>query len=194
MNDQFPDPCKMIIVSAPSGAGKSTIVRHLLNSGLELEFSVSATSRAIRPGELDGREYHFITSEEFRQKIEAGELLEWQEVYPGSYYGTLKTEVKRIHDHGHYPIFDVDVVGGLNIKKMYAENALSLFIQPPSFEILEQRLRSRDTDSEQSLQKRLDKVRWEMEFARKFDKIIINNKLEDALREAERVARGFLGS
>ncbi|MBK7214415.1 MAG: guanylate kinase [Bacteroidales bacterium] len=183
---------KMIIVSAPSGAGKSTIVKHLLKSGLNLEFSVSATSRPIREGEVDGREYHFISTEDFKKKIEAKELLEWQEVYPGSYYGTLVSEVARIHSHGHFPIFDVDVVGGLNIKKMYKRDALALFIQPPSVEVLEKRLRSRATDSEASLQKRLDKVKWELEFASKFDEIVINDQLEFALSHAERLVREFL--
>lgn len=185
---------KMIIVSAPSGAGKSTIVRHLLQSGLDLEFSISATSRPIRPGEVDGREYHFIGVEQFRKKIETGELLEWQEVYPGSYYGTLVSEVERIHQNHHYPIFDVDVVGGLNIKKMFSEKALALFIQPPSVEILEKRLRDRATDSEESLQKRLDKVRWELGFSEQFDSVIINDQLEQALRDAERQVRQFLKS
>lgn len=183
---------KMIIVSAPSGAGKSTIVRHLLNCSLGLEFSVSATSRPIRPGEIDGREYHFIGADQFREKIETGELLEWQEVYPGSFYGTLVSEVDRIHASGHCPIFDVDVVGGLNIKKMYGEQALALFIKPPAIEILEKRLRDRATDSEESLRKRLEKVRWELEFAGKFDKVIINDQLEIALAEAENLTRTFL--
>jgi guanylate kinase len=185
-------PDKMVIVSAPSGAGKSTIVQHLLKSGLQLEFSVSATSRPIRPGEKDGREYYFITTDEFRKRIEDGEMLEWQEVYTGSYYGTLMSEVNRIQLNGHYPIFDVDVVGGLNIKKMYGDQALALFIQPPSFEILETRLRSRGTDSESSLQKRLEKVRWELEFASKFDSVIVNDDLETALTEAAEVTRKFL--
>lgn len=183
---------KMIIVSAPSGAGKSTIVRHLLQAGLDLEFSISATSRPIRAGEVDGREYHFIGTELFRKKIEAGELLEWQEVYPGSYYGTLVSEVERIHRNHHIPIFDVDVVGGLNIKKMFGENALALFIQPPSVEILEKRLRDRATDTEESLQKRLEKVRWELGFSPQFDQILINDQLDIALKEAEKLVKNFL--
>ncbi len=190
--NQMTENLKMIVVSAPSGAGKTTIVKHLLNSNLNLEFSVSATSRPIRPGEVDGREYHFITTEDFRQKIDRGELLEWQEVYPGSYYGTLKSEVGRIHSNSHFPIFDLDVVGGLNIKKMYVDDALAIFIQPPSYEILEQRLRSRATDSEASLQKRLEKVRWELEFSSRFDKIIINDKLDHAFQESELAVRTFL--
>jgi len=182
----------MIIVSAPSGAGKSTIVKHLLNAGLNLAFSVSATSRPIRPGEVNGREYHFISVEKFKEMIKANLLLEWQEVYPDNYYGTLITEVDRIHSQEQFPIFDVDVVGGLNIKKTYGDKALAMFIQPPSVEILEQRLRARATDSEASLKKRLQKVRWEMEFARKFDVVIINDILENALMDAEKHARSFL--
>ncbi|NVO19696.1 MAG: guanylate kinase [Bacteroidetes bacterium] len=185
-------PQKMIIVSAPSGAGKTTIVRHLLDAHLNLEFSVSATSRLIRPGEIDGREYHFITADSFRQKIDEGKLLEWQEVYPGSYYGTLVSEVSRIHENQHYPIFDVDVVGGLNIKKMYGDQALALFIQPPSYEILEGRLRARATENEASIKKRLEKVRWELEFASKFDVIIINDNLNTAFQDAEKAVRTFL--
>lgn len=183
---------KMIIISAPSGAGKTTIVRHLLGTGLNLAFSVSATSRPIRPGEVEGREYYFMSSDEFRQKIAHDELLEWQEVYPGSYYGTLKSEVSRIHKNGQVPVFDVDVVGGLNIKKMYGMEALAIFIQPPSLEVLEQRLRARATDNEQSLQKRLEKVRWELDFAPEFDIVILNDKLEIALKQAEQSVKNFL--
>lgn len=183
---------KIIIVSAPSGAGKSTVVKHLLNAGLGLEFSVSATSRAMRDGEVNGREYYFITADEFRNKIANQELLEWQEVYAGSYYGTLKSEVDRIHSNGHIPIFDLDVVGGLNVKKMYGEKALALFIQPPSVEVLEQRLRSRKSDSEENLRKRLDKAEWELAFAPKFDKVLVNGVLEIALKNAEDVVRNFL--
>lgn len=183
---------KIIIVSAPSGAGKSTVVKHLLNAGLGLEFSVSATSRAMRDGEVNGREYYFITADEFREKIANHELLEWQEVYSGSYYGTLKSEVDRIHSNGHIPIFDLDVVGGLNVKKMFGEKALALFIQPPSVEVLEQRLRSRKSDSEENLRKRLDKAAWELAFAPKFDTILVNGVLEVALKNAENVVREFL--
>jgi len=183
---------KIIIVSAPSGAGKSTVVKHLMSAGLGLEFSVSVTSRSMREGEMNGREYYFITSDEFRDKIANHELLEWQEVYSGSYYGTLKSEVDRIHYNGHVPIFDLDVVGGLNVKKMYGEKALALFIQPPSVEVLEQRLRSRKSDSEENLRKRLDKAAWELAFAPKFDKILVNGVLAIALKNAENVVRNFL--
>ena len=184
---------KMIVVSAPSGAGKTTIVKHLLSTFPQLGFSISATSRKIREGEFDGREYYFMSSEDFRIMIEKGKLLEWQEVYPGSYYGTQVSEVKRITSIGQFPVFDVDVVGGLNIKKMYGAQALAIFIRPPSYEILESRLRARATDSEESLQKRLDKVKWELSFEKDFDKVIVNDKLENALHEAEKMVKDFLG-
>ena len=184
---------KMIIVSAPSGAGKTTIVQYLLKTFPQLGFSVSATSRKIREGEMDGREYYFMSSDEFRLIIEQGKLLEWQEVYPGSYYGTQVSEVERISLKGQFPVFDVDVVGGLNIKKMFGDKALAIFIRPPSYEILESRLRSRATDSKESLQKRLNKVKWELTFEKDFDNVIVNDKLEDAFRQAEILVKHFLG-
>lgn len=184
---------KMIIISAPSGAGKTTIVKHLLNTFPQLAFSVSATSRALRPGEVDGREYYFVSGEAFRGMIDAGKLLEWQEVYPGSYYGTPVSEVERIGAHGQFPVFDVDVVGGLNIKKMFGRNALAVFIRPPSFEILETRLRARATDSEDSLQKRLQKVKWELTFEKDFDQVIVNDTLQNAFQQAEKLVKDFLG-
>jgi guanylate kinase len=183
----------MIVVSAPSGAGKTTIVKHLLSKFPELGFSVSATSRKLREGELEGREYYFMSSEDFRIMIENGKLLEWQEVYPGSYYGTQVSEVERIVSNGQFPVFDVDVVGGLNIKKMYREKALAIFIRPPSYEILESRLRARATDSEESLQRRLDKVKWELSFEKDFDYVIVNDKREDAYEQAETLVKEFLG-
>ena len=139
----------MIIVSAPSGAGKTTIVRHLLNSNLGLEFSVSACSRPPRPNEKDGVDYYFMTAETFREKIAAGEFLEWQEVYQNQYYGTLRTEAERIWAKGKHIIFDVDVKGGLNLKKLYAKNSIALFIMPPSFQVLEERLRNRSTENDE---------------------------------------------
>jgi guanylate kinase len=184
---------KMIIVSAPSGAGKTTIVKHLLKTFQQLGFSVSATSRNIREGEINGREYYFVSSDDFRIMIDQGKLLEWQEVYPGSYYGTQVSEVERITFNGLFPVFDVDVVGGLNIKKMFGDRALAVFIRPPSFEILESRLRSRATESEENLQKRLKKAKWELSFENDFDKVIVNNKLEEALKETEILVKDFLG-
>lgn len=184
---------KLIVVSAPSGAGKTTIVKYLLKTFPQLGFSVSATSRMIREGEMDGREYYFMSSEQFRLMIKQEKLLEWQEVYPGSYYGTPVSEVERINSNGQYPVFDLDVVGGLNIKKMFAENALAIFIRPPSYEILESRLRSRATDSEESLQKRLNKVKWELTFEKDFDNVIVNDNLEDSFKQAEALVKDFLG-
>ena len=171
---------KLIIVSAPSGAGKTTLVKHLLNSGLNLGFSVSATSRPIRTGETDGKDYFFLTTEEFREKIKNGDLLEWEEVYEGSYYGTLKTEVEKLLFAGKNVIFDVDVVGGLNIKKIYGKRALSVFISPPSIEVLELRLTNRGTDSAATIAHRMEKARWELDFAPQFDLILINDNLEAA--------------
>ncbi|MCO5262172.1 MAG: guanylate kinase [Lentimicrobium sp.] len=183
---------KLIIVSAPSGAGKTTIVKYLLASGLNLGFSVSATSRQIRPGEVDGKDYFFITPEAFRIKIEEGDLLEWQEVYKGNFYGTLKSQVKFLLDQGKNIIFDVDVVGGLNIKKHFGDRALSVFVSPPSPEELENRLRSRNTDSEETINKRMEKARWELGFAPRFDYILVNNDLETAKKEAHKVVTEFL--
>lgn len=175
---------KLIIVSAPSGAGKTSVVKRLMQAELNLEFSVSATSRAPRPGEIHGKDYFFIPVEEFRAKIDRDELLEWQEVYPNQYYGTLKSEVERIWNGGHHVLFDVDVMGGMNLKKMYPEISLSLFIMPPSIKVLEQRLRLRSTETEESLRKRLDKAGKEIGFAGHFDMTIVNDILEQAVAKA----------
>jgi len=183
---------KFIIVSAPSGAGKTSIVRQLMRAGLGLEFSVSAASRAPRQGEQNGKDYFFLSTREFRRKINNNELLEWQEVYKGQYYGTLKSEVDRIWKAGHHVLFDVDVQGGMNLKKMFPDIALSLFIMPPSLEELEKRLRLRSTEDEESLQKRLAKAGEEMSFASQFDRIIINDKLDEAVQEAIRVVKKYL--
>ena len=183
---------KLIIISAPSGAGKSTIVKHLLSSGLNLGFSVSACSRPMREGETDGKDYFFLTEDEFRERINQGDLLEWEEVYPGNFYGTLRSEVDRLLEAGQSVIFDVDVVGGLNIKKIYGSKAMAIFVQPPSFEVLKQRLIARSTDNQQSLDKRIDKAAWELTFAQKFDYMLINDKLEVALNKAVEVVSDFL--
>ncbi|PKP00697.1 MAG: guanylate kinase [Bacteroidetes bacterium HGW-Bacteroidetes-9] len=183
---------RLIIVSAPSGAGKTTIVKYLLTCNLGLAFSVSATTRAIRPGEVHGRDYFFIPEAEFKKQIEAGQLLEWEEVYKGTFYGTLKSEVDRMLSNGFNVIFDVDVVGGLNIKKAFGENALSIFVSPPSVADLEARLNSRNTDSEETIRKRIDKARWEMEFAPKFDYILVNDSLETAKAEILKKVTDFL--
>lgn len=185
---------KVIIFSAPSGAGKSTIVNHLLAKDLGLEFSVSATCRAPRGQEQNGKEYYFFTQEEFKQRIAAGEFLEYEEVYPGCYYGTLRSEVERIWAKGHTVLFDVDVVGGVNIKKKFGDQALSVFIQAPSVEALERRLVGRGTDAPDKIAQRVAKAEYEMGFAGQFDTIIVNDRLEDALAEAERKVREFLAS
>ena len=183
---------KLFIFSAPSGAGKSTIVQHLMNQNLGLEFSISATSREPREGEADGREYHFISPEKFRKMIKEDAFIEWEEVYPDQFYGTLYSEVENIWKRGKHAVFDIDVVGGLNLKKRYGEQACAIFIQAPSQEVLEQRLRSRGTDDEASLQKRLGKAMFEMEHATRFDHILINDSLEKTLAEAEKIVTDFL--
>lgn len=181
-----------MIVSAPSGAGKSTIVKHLMAEMPQLEFSVSACSRAMRPGEVNGREYHFISASQFREQIEACAFLEWEEVYPGNFYGTLRSEIRRIWTLGKIPVFDVDVVGGLNLKRYFKASGLAIFLQPPSLEVLEQRLRGRGTDPESSLQKRIGKAAHELSFANKFDKVVVNDKLEEACQEVISLVKGFL--
>lgn len=183
---------KIIIVSAPSGAGKTTTVKHLLQQNFGLEFSVSATSRQPRPGETNGKDYYFIPESEFRQKIENREFLEWEEVYEGNLYGTLKSEVIRILNLGKSVIFDVDVVGGLNIKKFYGNDALAIFITPPSVEELEKRLKKRSTETEEKINTRIAKAKKEMEFAGQFDVIIVNDVLSTALADAEKAVAGFL--
>ena len=183
---------KLFIFSAPSGAGKSTIVQHLMKLGLGLEFSISATSRDPREGEVDGREYHFISPEKFLKMIKEDAFIEWEEVYPDQFYGTLYSEVENIWKRGKHAIFDIDVVGGQNLKKEFGERACAIFIQAPSREVLEQRLRARATDDEASLQLRLGKAMFEMEHATRFDHILINDSLEKALAEAEKIVTDFL--
>lgn len=185
---------KLIIFSAPSGAGKTTIVRHLLERNLNLEFSISATSRGKRHTETNGKDYYFLTPEEFRTKIDNNEFLEWEEVYPGTFYGTLKSEVERIRSNGQHVIFDVDVVGGCNIKKYYGDEALAVFVQPPSVEELRNRLFSRSTDAPEVIEKRLQKAEYELTFASQFDRIIVNEHLEKAFEEAEKCIWGFLNN
>lgn len=183
---------KIIIFSAPSGAGKTTIVRHLLSKDHTFAFSVSATSRKPRGNEVDGVDYFFLTVDEFKAKIENNEFLEWQEVYPDNFYGSLKSEVDRILDSGQNILFDVDVVGGSNIKKIYGDRALALFIQPPSVTELEKRLIARCTDDKEVIRKRVEKAAREMTYAPLFDVIIVNDTLEHALLEAEEKVRQFL--
>lgn len=184
---------KVIIFSAPSGAGKSTIVQHLLNLHPEFEFSVSAASRKPRGGEVDGRDYYFITADKFRELIAQDAFVEHEEVYTDHYYGTLKSEVRRIWEKGHVIIFDVDVKGAANLKKYFGGAALSILIIPPSMEILEQRLRGRGTDSEEDILLRLAKARSEIDFAHgKADAEIVNDVLSETFKKAETIVDEFL--
>lgn len=183
---------KLIIFSAPSGAGKTTIVKQIIESGFPVEFSISACSREKRQGEVDGKDYYFLSVDEFRKRIDLGDFLEWEEVYPGSYYGTLKSEIERIWNMGKHVIFDVDVIGGLNIKYAYPEQALTVFVQPPTIDELKNRLVNRCTESEEDIQKRITKAAYELSFASKFDVVIINDDLQKAIEEAEKLVDDFL--
>nr|NQU92164.1 guanylate kinase [Bacteroidota bacterium] len=185
---------KMIIISAPSGSGKTTIVKEILASDLKLKFSISACSREPRQIEKNGRDYYFMTPAEFQIKIKNDEFVEWEEVYPGNYYGTLKSEVQRIWNEGCHAIFDVDVQGGVSIKTLFPNNSLSIFIQPPSVAELEQRLRNRSTESEESLKKRVEKAVYELSFSPKFDLLVVNDKLEDAVKTTYQAIKEFLNS
>ena len=184
---------KVIIFSAPSGAGKSTIVNHILELHPEIEFSISATSRAPRGEEKNGVEYYFFSADEFRKMIAEDKFIEYEEVYPGSFYGTLKSEVERIWAKGHVIIFDIDVKGGVNIKRIFGDKAMSVFIQAPSVDELRNRLVHRGTDSAEAIEKRVGKAAAEMDFAHgKFDHILINDDLQKAFKEAEELVDNFL--
>jgi guanylate kinase len=185
---------KSIIVSAPSGAGKTTIVHHLLSLDIGLEFSVSATSRPMRANEVDGKDYHFLSVKEFKSRIAAGEFVEYEEVYPGRFYGTLRSELERIWTNGHHAIFDVDVVGGLDLKKVYQATALALFVAPPSLNALELRLYGRNTETVESLRMRIDKAAHEITFQDRFDAVIVNDDRDRACLEASKLVRTFLAS
>ncbi len=183
---------KMLIFTAPSGAGKTTIVRHLLDTFPELSFSISATTRRQRPHEQDGYDYHFITKEDFLKKIENGDFVEWEEVYENLFYGTLHSEVDRLWADGKHIIFDIEVKGATNIKKAYPEESLVVFIKPPSEEILFSRLRERNTESEDSLVRRIARAAEELAYENTFDYVLLNDDLVTALAEAEQVTRDFL--
>ena len=183
---------KCIIVSAPSGAGKTTIVRSLLAQGLRLTFSVSATNRSKRSFEVDGKDYFFISMEEFQEKVEQDAFIEWEEVYPGMVYGTLKSEIERIWALGNIAIFDVDVEGGLKIKKIFGQMLLAVFVMPPSVAALHQRLKARNSETKESFKARIAKSEHEITYAFRFDKIIINDDLPKALDEAEKLVEEFL--
>jgi guanylate kinase len=184
---------KAIIFSAPSGAGKTTIVHHLIGiESLGLSFSVSATSRPRRNHEIDGKDYHFLSASDFLDRAKGGDFLEWEEVYKDQYYGTLKSEIERIWAEGKNVIFDVDVVGGLNLKKIFGDKALAVFVQPPSIEVLRFRLRNRSTETAEKIAMRIDKAQTEMAYAPKFDFILVNDQLEVALQQAEQAVSEFI--
>lgn len=185
---------RLVIFSAPSGAGKTTIVNYLLTRGLNLEFSISATSRDKRSYEIDGKDYYFITAEEFKEKINNDEFLEWEEVYKDCFYGTLKSEVDRIWKNGNDVIFDVDVQGGLRLKEYFKERALAVFVMTPSIQHLEERLKARQSETEESFQKRVQKAHSEITFSDKFDTILMNENLETAFINAEDTVKEFLNN
>lgn len=183
---------KVIIFSAPSGSGKTTIVQHLLKNKAQFGFSVSACTRNKREKETHGKDYYFLTVDEFKQKINAQEFVEWEEVYKDNFYGTLKAEVENIRNTGKHVLFDVDVKGGINLKNYYQDDALSIFVKVPSIEVLEQRLRGRDTETEESLQRRLAKVKKEMLDQDKFDTVVVNETLEDTLVKVDSIIQDFI--
>ena len=183
---------KMLVFTAPSGAGKTTIVRHLLNTYPILDFSVSATNRAKREKEVDGKDYYFLDTESFKKKIAEDQFVEWEEVYDDQFYGTLKSEIDRLWDLGKHIVFDIDVRGATNIKKLYKEECLAIFIKPPSLNVLINRLKKRDTETEASLNKRIARVKREMQYENTFDTVLVNDLLEVSLKEAELIVEDFL--
>ena len=183
---------KLLIFSAPSGSGKTTLVKYLMQYVDNLSFSVSAASRKIRGNEVNGKDYYFLTVDEFKNRINNNEFVEWEEVYHDKFYGTLKSEVERIRNSGSNVVFDVDVVGGVNIKKLYGDEALAIFVMPPSLEVLKERLEGRGTDSELEIKTRIDKAEYELTYSDKFDEIIINDDLERAERETIEIVKKFI--
>ncbi|MEL4456877.1 guanylate kinase [Lutimonas vermicola] len=184
---------KLIVFSAPSGSGKTTIVHHLLGKKeLNLDFSISATSREKRGQEVNGKDYHFISLERFKKHIDQDDFVEWEEVYSNNFYGTLKSEVDRIWSEGKHAIFDIDVIGGLRIKNKFPDETLAVFVKTPSIEVMEKRLRSRNTDSEEKIRERIAKAERELLYADDFDVILINDDLEIAKKEAEKIVKEFI--
>ncbi len=183
---------KLIIFAAPSGSGKTTLLRYVMAHLPQLSFSVSATSRSPRPGEKNGVDYYFISSQEFKQKIKEDAFVEWEEVYENQFYGSLRDEVEKIRRRGDSVAFDVDVKGGVNIKKLYGDQALAIFLRPPSMAVLEERLRQRSTESEESIRQRLARATYELTFEKYFDKVLVNDNLEKARKEALAIVRDFI--
>ena len=183
---------KLVVITAPSGAGKTTIARHLLEHYPMLEFSVSATTRPRRPEEVHGRDYYFITPELFRERINNESFVEWEEVYQGTFYGTMKSEIESIWKSGKDVLFDVDVKGAINLKKQYGDNALTIFIKPPTLQVLTDRLHSRATESPDKVEERISKAQYEIQFESYFDEVIVNDSLHDALIKAEAAVDRFL--
>ncbi len=183
---------KLIVFSAPSGSGKTTLVQHLLLQQLPLRFSISATSRAPRVHEADGKDYYFIDLDSFNSKIKEGAFIEFEEVYKNTFYGTLKSELERIWAAGFHVVFDIDVKGGLAIKKQFPDQTLAIFVQPPSLEILESRLRQRQTESESALKQRIEKAAYELSFAPEFDYVLVNNDLDLAKQEVLELVKDFI--
>lgn len=183
----------ILIFSAPSGSGKSTLVQHLLDTRQDIELSISATTRAPRGQEQDGREYYFITPERFEQLIKEDAFVEWQQVYKGTYYGTLRSEIERIENAGHHVVFDIDVKGGINVKRMFGDRARAIFISPPSIEALRERLTKRGTDSPEKIEERLAKAEIEMADAPLFDTILVNDDLTTTKKELDKELAKFLG-
>lgn len=189
----YSDTRKLIVFSAPSGSGKTTIVRHLLNAtDLPLSFSISATTREPRPGEIDGKDYYFLTVEAFKKHIAEEAFVEWEEVYEGVFYGTLKSEIERIWNSGKSVVFDIDVEGGISIKRHFGDQALTIFVQPPSIDDLRKRLEERNTEGPEQLEIRVSKASKELQRAPEFDTILINDQLEAALLKAEQIVAQFL--
>ena len=187
------DQGKLIVFSAPSGSGKTTLVRHLIaQEDLNLDFSVSVTSRKIRGNEINGKDYHFISLEDFKKHIDKDDFAEWEEVYRNNFYGTLKSEIERIWSKGKHVIFDIDVVGGMRIKEKYPEQTLAVFVQAPSIEEMELRLRNRKTDSEEKIIERVQKAERELKFSDRFDIVLVNDDLEKAKKKAYRMVKEFI--
>ncbi|MEY4110385.1 MAG: guanylate kinase [Bacteroidota bacterium] len=183
---------KLIIFSAPSGSGKTTLVHDILQTFPQIQFSVSACSRPRRENELHGKDYYFLSPEEFQERISNGAFVEWEEVYPGSFYGTLHSEIEKIWNAGRHVIFDVDVEGGLKLKQVFPDRSLSVYVQVPDIKTLENRLRARNTESEETLARRLEKASREMQYAHRFDKVVVNTDLQSAISQSRQMVADFL--